>query len=74
MELCTWNLYGFVDQCHPNKVNKKEKKKKNLTSVDTHALEVLSSCLYIILFNLMTVVQDISYMIMCQRAEFNMFL
>ena len=52
----------------------KRKKKKNLTSVDTHALEVLSSCLYIIIFNLMTVVQDISYMIMCQRAEFNMFL
>ena len=25
VELCTWNLYNFVNQCHP-KFNKKEKK------------------------------------------------
>lgn len=25
MELYTWNLYGFMKQCHPNKLNKKEK-------------------------------------------------
>ena len=22
--LCTWSLYNFVKQCHPNKFNKKE--------------------------------------------------
>lgn len=27
-ELSTWNWYDFVNQCHMNKVNKKEKKKK----------------------------------------------
>ena len=21
-ELCTWNLYNFIKQCHPNKFNK----------------------------------------------------
>ena len=25
VELCTWSLYNFVCQCHPNKFNKKEK-------------------------------------------------
>ena len=24
VELCVWNLYNFVTQCHPSKFNKKE--------------------------------------------------
>ena len=26
IELYTWNLYNFINQCHPIKFNKKEKK------------------------------------------------
>ena len=25
VESCAWNLYNFVNQCHPNRFNKKEK-------------------------------------------------
>lgn len=27
VELCAWNLYNIVNQCYPNKVNKKGKKR-----------------------------------------------
>ena len=34
VELCTWNLYNFVHQYHPNKINKKEKKDSCTISIN----------------------------------------
>lgn len=39
-------------------INKASRKKKESVTMNPHALEILSSCPYLVLLNLMTLVQD----------------